>query len=99
MQHFVGFIWFLFDTLTTVQDILLGRRSAKKGKKTMEKSHSVRGLKASEGIFKGGVLHVKPLTLKTEHYVRDSIQQSEKKKGKQHKKSKKGKKNGKKKRK
>lgn len=78
------------------EDMALGLRSAKREKKMVEKPHATNlGLKASEGIFKGGVLYVKPLvTKKAEDEVREGKYHAGKGKGKSHRKNKKGKHKG-----
>eukprot|EP00250_Pteridium_aquilinum_P021590 c25169_g1_i1 orf=589-1185(-) len=83
------------EELRLQEELALGRLSAKREKKSIEKPNaSSRGLKASEGVFKGGVLYVKPLVTKKEELP--SL--SKKSKGKSARKGKKGKHKGKKKR-
>lgn len=77
------------------EELALGRLSGKREKKSIEKpSASSRGLKASEGVFKGGVLYVKPLATKNE----EVLSSSKKSKGKSVRKGKKAKHKGKRKR-
>ncbi|KAI5055352.1 hypothetical protein GOP47_0030497 [Adiantum capillus-veneris] len=54
-------------------ELALGLLTNKRAKKSVEKpTASDKGLKASEGVFRGGVLYVKPLATKTEEKTQPS---------------------------
>lgn len=76
------------------EDIALGLRSAKREKRMAERlSTTDRGLKVSDGIFKGGVLYVKPMK-QAKNEVPDKLPDGGRWKGNR-KSGKKGKKKGK----
>ncbi|KAH6557579.1 hypothetical protein KP509_1Z106300 [Ceratopteris richardii] len=68
------------------EDFALGRITKKWKKDTEKQTASDRGLKTSEGLFRGGVLYVKPLPQKREEKFQPS--RGHGKSSKKHKKSK-----------